>query len=164
MLELGELPILKHLILNNNNIGDEGLEGISMLCFSKLTRLNLGGNGIGRLGCVVIANLLRSDEASLVELILSFNAIDDECAEILVTSLSHNTNLEELHLNGNDNISCVGWESFRRLVCDTTSLSATHKSNHILRDILFPYTPHTQPIIQQLERALGDNDYVRDRR
>ena len=51
----------------------------------------------------------------------------------------------------------MGWESLRRLVCDTTSLSATHKSNHTLREICFPYSQRTQPIIQQLKRALGDN-------
>ena len=50
-LELGGLLSLHHLILGNNNIGDTGLEGISTLCFSKLTRLHLGRNDIGRRGC-----------------------------------------------------------------------------------------------------------------
>ena len=107
--------------------------------FSKLTRLNLHGNGIGRRGCEVIANLLQSDESSLVQLKLVRNAIDDACAEILAGSLTKNSQLEELNLAGNDNISCVGWESLRRLVCNTSSVSATRGSNHTLQDIGFGY-------------------------
>ena len=62
--------------------------------------------------------------------------INDACAEILAGSLVNNTKLEVLGLDaGNDNITCVGCESFHRLVCDTSSMSATYESNHTLQDM-----------------------------
>ena len=87
-LELVGLPSLNHLHPFRNNIGDKGLEGITILCFSKLTFLNLGNNGIGRRGCEAIANLLRRDDSSLIDLNLQSNEIDDRCSEILAGSLN----------------------------------------------------------------------------
>ena len=111
--------------LYGNNIGDEGLEGISPLCFSILTYLHLDGNGIGKRGCEVITHILQSDELSLVHVDFLGNVMSSGHAEILVGSLANNTTFEVLHLGvGDDNISCVGWESVFRLVCDTSSVSA----------------------------------------
>jgi hypothetical protein len=156
-LELGGIPSLNILRLRRNNIGDEGLEGISMLCFSKLTHLNLGQNGIGRRGSEALTDLLRSDESSLVELNLQSNAIDDESAEILGRSLLHNTTVEMLRLEGNEHVSCVGWKYLCRLVCDTSSVSATFRSNHTLRMIYSVYPQAQSAQLLQLKRALREN-------
>ena len=102
---------------------------------------------------------MRSDKSSLVVLDLRFNANNYACADILAGSLANNSQLEDLYLGGNDNISVVGWESFRRLVCDASSVSATCGSNHTLRKIRGEVLSLeiVEPIVQQLERALADN-------
>ena len=106
----------------------------------------------------MFSNLLRSDASSLETLDLGGNDFDDGCAEILAGSLSKNTTLEVLYLDvGNDNISCVGREYFLRLVCDTSSMSATHGSNHTLLAIRDDFDFGPSPIKQQLDCALKDN-------
>ena len=93
----------------------------------------------------------------LVLLDLGRNAMDDACAEILAASLANNTTLEVLGLSGNGNISCVGWEYFRRLVCDTSIVSATHGSNHTLQRIEHEAIRTEGPQPTTLKSALADN-------
>jgi len=104
-LETYNLPNLKHLVLNHNNIGRDG--------------------------CSTLANILQREGSNLKSLDLDRTCIDDEGAEILATSLKHNTKLQVLDLNHN-NITLRGYKAFLKLLVDVSSIENTYNSNHTL--------------------------------
>ena len=77
----------------------------------NLKELGLNGNNIGNLGCITLANLLQKDGSKLEQLAVHNTGIDDEGAEILATSLKHNTTLKVIQLFGN-NITERGCRAF----------------------------------------------------
>ena len=61
----------------------------------------MGKNKIESEGCRVIAMLLANESSSLKTLGLSHTGIGDEGAEIIASSLTHNTTLYTLYLYDN---------------------------------------------------------------
>lgn len=97
-----------------------------------LTELILSNNGIGRNGCTSLARLLKKN-SSLKALNLNFNPITDECAAILAEGLANNTELNWLDLGENKIMTRLGWLSFLKLVCDSTSINGVLGSNYTLK-------------------------------
>ena len=125
--------ILKKIGLNRNNLGDNLDELVTALSTcTKLQSLWLSSNGIGEEGITSLAPLLMTPKSKLEHLYLSNNLIDDEAIDILVDSLSNNTKLRELALDGNSRITRSGWLSLLKLVCNTSSMIAVKESNHTL--------------------------------
>ena len=124
---------LKSLDLFGNNLGDCNLDRLitSLSTCTKLISLSLCSNGIGQGGCNSLAQLLKSPESNLECLHLDDNSIDDETVKILSGSLTNNTKLRRLYLDGN-NITASGWMSLLELVCDTSSITAVKDSNHTI--------------------------------
>ena len=102
--------------------------------------LDLSSNRIGNAGCNAIATLLEDTNRNLKYLSLSNNQIGDNGAITLANSLASNTKLKtlDLHQNTFNNQSYVS-DTYERLLCDTSSISATYSSNHTLRTLTFSF-------------------------
>ena len=86
---------VKHLSFGDCNINN--ISSLSTYNLPNLQRLNLCGNKIGREGCMTLSNLLQQELGStLIHLYLSSTGMGDEEAELLATSLKHNTKLQFL--------------------------------------------------------------------
>ncbi|EJK45657.1 hypothetical protein THAOC_35718 [Thalassiosira oceanica] len=89
----------------------------------------------------VIAASLTNPECHLEE--LSFHAynIGDEGAAILASGLRNNQRLTKLAILATRNaITETGWNEFLPILCDATSINATHGSNHTLQSLgFYPY-------------------------
>ena len=110
--------------------------------------LDLSGNDINSDGCREVAKLLQGGDATLRELDLKDNKIDDEGVEILVDALQKNLSLGGLSLRGNDGISKQGEIMLLKLVIDISSIEATLQSNHYLTSVRFSFDLDNQ--IQEL--------------
>ena len=149
---LTECKHLHSLGLNNNRIGDDGLEMLIQGLPASVDNLVLSSNAIVLArqlpllrfkkfelswttlspgGPRVIAASLADPECRLEVLELRGANIGDEGAEILSTSLRSNQRLAVLAL-ANNNITETGWNAFLPVLRDTTSINATHGSNHTL--------------------------------
>ena len=127
------------LNLSNSSITDEGLqsfvEGTENFC--SLTRLDLSHNrSITANGLTSLSSLLRAEHCSLRALVLNGVHIDDEGAAVLANGLVGNKSLTALEFSSTDSgITARGWATFRRLLCDTSSMNNTYLSNHALERI-----------------------------
>jgi len=131
-LEVYNLSNLLNLKLSGNSI-----ESISALdtayTLPNLQRLNLGRNNIGRDGCIILSNLLQREGSPLSVLILEHTNMGDEEAEIIATSLKHNTTLQTLDLRNNKSITERCYKAFLKLLVDASSIENTYNSNHTLK-------------------------------
>ena len=129
---------LENINLSENDFGTVDLDPLTIALskFKRLKLLSLNSNGIGEMGCLSVANLLKNTESSnLGHLDLSGNSIDSRCAIHLAESLTDNTKMKTLQLWGNKSIAAKGWEAMLKLVCDSSSIEAVKTSNHILHNI-----------------------------
>ena len=81
--------------------------------------------------------------SSLHTLYLYRNNINDEGAETIANSLTHNTRLKILSLSVDNDIAERGGMAFPKLLNDVSSIERAYKSNHTLREIWFYDTPLT---------------------
>ena len=77
---------------------------------------------------------MANPESRLEKINLNATNIEDEGAATLAESLRNNQRLTWLLL-GSNNITEAGWSAFSSVLCDTTSINATHASNHTLQDL-----------------------------
>ena len=129
---------LENINLSENDFRTAHLDSLTTVLAKcrRLKLLSLNSNGIGEMGCLSIANLLKSTESSNIGHVdLSGNAIDSQCAILLAESLTNNTKMKTLQLWGNKLITAKGWEAMLKLVCDSSSIEAVKTSNHILHNI-----------------------------
>ena len=112
------------------------ITGVSALdtALPNLQKLNLNHNIIGRDGIRSLSNLLRKEGSNLTHLFLQNTGIDNEGAEMIASSLKHNTKLEELYLE-NNNLERNGstYVTFLKLLVDISSVANTYNSNHTLK-------------------------------
>ena len=112
------------------------ITGVSALdtALPNLQKLNLNHNIIGRDGIRSLSNLLRKEGSNLTHLFLQNTGIDNEGAEMIASSLKHNTKLEELYLE-NNNLERNGstYATFLKLLVDISSVANTYNSNHTLK-------------------------------
>jgi Leucine-rich repeat (LRR) protein len=113
---------LSSLLLNNNNLGDEGASALAQVLISNqtLTYCNIASNGIGPKGIAALSQALAV--CCLVSLNLMENSCGDKGAESLAQSLSGNTRLITLNLSQNS----IGDAGIRHL-------SKSLRSNSCLR-------------------------------
>eukprot|EP00984_Skeletonema_dohrnii_P018564 scaffold8687_cov85-Skeletonema_dohrnii-CCMP3373.AAC.1 len=120
--------------LNCDRCGIELIEIDNDNIPKHLTFLNLSSN-FTMLMDVVEAKLLQGGDATLTNLKLCGNKIDDAGVEILVDALQNNTSLTTLNLLENDGISIEGQIKLLKLVNDISSIEATLQSNHTLKNV-----------------------------
>jgi len=128
---------LEKLYLRNCNITD--ISALDRYSLPNLKSLNLSGNHIGREGCTTLSNLIQKEGTRLEDLTLDATDIDDEGAELLATSLKHNTKLKALSLQRNFNINDRGRRAFLKILVDVASIESTYNSNHTLSGLYFTY-------------------------
>mmetsp|Transcript_3533 Transcript_3533/g.7806 ORF Transcript_3533/g.7806 Transcript_3533/m.7806 type:complete len:570 (-) Transcript_3533:85-1794(-) len=107
---------------------------------SSLKRLDLRGlDEITMVGWQAIASILESPHSGLEFLHLTIYKSagnDVEGAISLANSLIDNNKLKELVIDGIPPLSTSNcWAAFKHLVCDGTSIMATHHSNHTLEKV-----------------------------
>jgi len=136
---------LKYIKLSCDINDEHMLPLVEALRDSSLEDLDLGRNRIGSVGCNALASLLRDPNNNLHTLDLSYNQIGDDGAVAIANSLATNTKLKTLliHQNRfNDQSDVI--DILSKVLCDTSSISATYTSNHTLRQISFHFRtkPH----------------------
>jgi len=129
-LEVYNLPNLQTLNLSDNSI--HNISALDTDTLPNLQRLDLGHNNIGRDGCIILSNLLKKEGSTLTALLLAHTNIGDEEAEIIATSLKHNTTLKTLDLRNNKGIERC-YRAFLKLLVDVSSIENTYNSNHTLK-------------------------------
>lgn len=124
---------LRELGLRNNDINDEGLElVVGALAYNGLRVLDLTGNRqITSGGWGKLAGLLEGEGSNLEALFLNRNNVDDNAVINFSDSLASNRQLRYLYLDTSD-ITTRGWDAVLKVLCDTSGVSETFLSNHVL--------------------------------
>jgi len=112
-------------------------EGVRLRRCHSLEVLDLSGNVIGDYGCRVLSTLLEDPSCNLHTLDVTNNDISSSGTDALANSLVNNKKLKKLYLvAGYSRIHKQVLHDFTRLVCNTTSISATFCSNHTLTSLV----------------------------
>ena len=114
-------------------------------------------NEINADGCSELAKLLRKENATLEQLYLENNKINDGGLSFLVIALQTNTSLYTMALRNNVGITIEGMKLLLKLVNDMSSIKATLQSNHILRTMSFNDSFEEAHIGYKLRRVLKIN-------
>ena len=150
---LVECKQLQELILDKNRISDDGLEvliqglpaGVDLdlagneialareLSLLRFDKLSLANNPLSPGGPRIIAASLANPECRLEELELFETDIGDQGVATIATSLESNRRLT--HISLADNIAQTGWKVLLSVLCNTSSVSATHGSNHTIQSL-----------------------------
>ncbi|EJK43947.1 hypothetical protein THAOC_37559 [Thalassiosira oceanica] len=154
---LSESIQILSLNLSHNRISDDGLDVLIQGLPESVEALDLGGNEVtlaqqipllrlkvldlwGNIlsldGPRVIAASLANPECRLEELNLNRCNIGDEGAATLAEGLQNNQRLIRMLL-AESNIREEGWNAFLPILCDASSINATHGSNHTLQNLGF---------------------------
>ena len=124
---------LKHLILQDNEIGDGHLVDViaALSMHPQLEQLDLTWMEIGINGCTALSTLLRCTTTRLQKLNLHGNNIDDEGVEVLVNALANINTLRTLNLSSNRSITITGWTAVSTLLEVPSSLEdlTIHSNN-----------------------------------
>lgn len=139
--------MIKELNLNECNIKD--VSALNTYPLRNLQDLELYNNNIGRDGCIAISKLLQKEGSTLTRLGLDSTGVGDEEAEILATSLKHNTKLEHLDLE-NNSIGERGYGAFLGLLNDISSIESTCASNHTLAELDLGDNEDLLPILREI--------------
>ena len=125
---------LEEVNLIENDIDNEGAVAMATAfsnCGSLKRRLLGENESIETAGWLSISNLLRSHNASLVELNLWANKIDDEASAALANALLSSPSLKILNLGSNHLITTAGWRAlsmcFASLALEQLDLSLNSK-------------------------------------
>ncbi|EJK56258.1 hypothetical protein THAOC_23895, partial [Thalassiosira oceanica] len=105
----------------------------------RFKELDFSDNTLCPGGPQVIAASLANPECRLELLDLISTAVGDEGAAILAPSLRNNQRLARMTLEDNS-ITETGWDAFSSILCDASSINATHGSNHTLQELGFHQT------------------------
>ncbi|KAL9182218.1 hypothetical protein ACHAXT_012870 [Thalassiosira profunda] len=157
---LRRCPNLRRVSLPLCNLDDAMVEEIlpAVRQLPRLEDLALHSNLISRGGCASLAALLRDPECQLRHVNIDANDIDDTCAALLAGALRHNARLESLCLAGNQHaLAFRGWDAFRRLLCDDSSVAATYRSNHALKSVGDPLYEHDGLVPPRIAHCLEYN-------
>mmetsp|Transcript_17798 Transcript_17798/g.30072 ORF Transcript_17798/g.30072 Transcript_17798/m.30072 type:complete len:687 (+) Transcript_17798:105-2165(+) len=129
---------LEQVFHDDDDLDDEGLQTLvaALTNAATLQLLALSRNlSITAAGLRALSHLFSS-ACPLETLFLEDMNIGDEGAEALVDGLRGNTTLRHLVLTPNmAGITSTGWTAFSRLLCDTSSINNTYRSNHTLEHI-----------------------------
>jgi hypothetical protein len=114
---------LKELILNSNNVDDEGAELlINSLAHTPLKTWEMEGNeAVTAAGWIACFRILLDSESSWENFSLGGNSIDDEGVARLVSLLASTSTVRSLKLSSNASITTHGWRSFADVLRPTSS-------------------------------------------
>jgi hypothetical protein len=151
MSALNGSPSMEELRFNECNVKD--ISALNTYPLPNLLTLELRKNKIGRDGFITISHLLEKEGSTLTMLGLECTGMGDDEAEIIATSLKHNTKLRTLYLRMNDEITEKGRALFLRLLADMSSIKSTYNSNHTLANCIFAYSgdEETTPIMHLID-------------
>jgi hypothetical protein len=82
-----------------------------------------------------LSALLQSDNCSLTRLHLWEIGFGDDGAAALADGLKASKTLKMLLFSESAGLTSIGWSSFSKLLCDTSSVNSTYLSNHTLETI-----------------------------
>ena len=124
------------------------INGYNILC-SLLTRdknftiIDLDRNNFTQTGGSSAISDYLATNPSLEILCLSDNHLNDDDARLIARALKHNTNLKDIYLDGNDNITEVGCNALSKAVYNPESLNSVADCNHTckVRGIAFGDIP-----------------------
>ena len=172
---LSECKQFHRLNLARNRISDDGLEVLIQGLPESVNYLNLGSNQVtlarelqllrfktlllwGNSLCLdgprVIAVSLVNPECRLEELNLYHTNVRDKGVATLAGGLRGNQSLTRMSLF---NITETGWNALLSIMCDKTSISATHGSNHSLQHLRYRDASIPQDIKIMLELNSDQN-------
>lgn len=142
---LSSLPF-ERLIMDGTPIRNEGIYALfephliprRNRTFLDLTSLHLQATEMGNSACQQIATFLKNRRCSLETLNLSSNGIGDRGLRKLICGIRENETLHTLSLSNNQKLTSEGWSAVLKLLCDESSIDATHRSNHTLRTLRGP--------------------------
>jgi hypothetical protein len=130
---------LETLNIDYNAIDDEGLQALvsGLMNCCSLKQLDLGRNeSITAAGLRSLFPLLQSESHSLETLDLYGTNFGDDGAMVLAEGMRGNRFLKELIFDFETaGMTSVGWSAFSTLLCDTSTINNTHRSNHTLTKI-----------------------------
>ena len=134
---------LEHLDLDDNEINDKGIDALvpALKNCSHLTSLSLENNSITTKGCHELTSILEVPNLNFVSLYIVGNNIDDEVVNAFTSTLVNNHMLETLRIwnyhnhTSNSSITDEGWKVLSNLLCDTSSINSTDRSNHTLNHL-----------------------------
>ncbi len=114
-------------------MGDVMLTSLLTYDDLKLEKLGMSSNDITSGVSTLLADFLATNPR-LKELDLSNNHLNDSGAVLIANALRSNTTLESLELGNNNDITNditdLGVEAFRLVLCDESSLNSVADSNH----------------------------------
>jgi len=129
---------LKRMHFNHNNMTDEQLLPMveAIRGHRSMEVLQLNYNRIGNVGCQALATLLQDPSCNLHTLDIHHNHINNEGAIAIINGLANNNKLKDLDISQNQirNQNIVE-DAFSKVLCNPTSINATHSSNHTLIDL-----------------------------
>ena len=130
--------IINHPSIDKIRLGDcfqrDGINGYDILR-SLLTRdknftaIDFGNNYIRTGGGTEIPDYLATNPP-LKKLYLNHNNLNDEDAALIAHALKHNTNLQSIYLDENNNITEVGFNALSKAVYNPECLNSVADCNH----------------------------------
>jgi len=151
---LRDSPI-KHLCVNHCGLDSIEIDGDSIP--NNLRILFLIGNEIDADGCRGLAKLLQRENATLEQLHLRQNKIDDEGISILANALRTNTSLSFIDLQNNVGFTIEGMKLLLKLLNDISSIKATLQSNHTLQGIICDDSFEGTDVVRKLKQIFQIN-------
>jgi len=100
----------------------------SILWYSKLQEIDLGGNNLQNAGCETICNALQN-VSTILKLDLSNNGITDEAADNIAAVISCNRKLKDINLKGNY-FQANGVAKLAKALKDTSTLKKLYMGNN----------------------------------
>jgi len=145
---------LEVLHLCNNGFDDNSIISLtsSLIVNSTLKHITLSTNpGVSPRGWQKLAAALKQPNSAIENLDLSSCRLNDAVAITFAESMASNCKLTTLNLqdawdnqHSSDSITKKGWDAFRRVLCDKSSILGTFSlSNHTLRKVI-PYCIATE--------------------
>jgi len=127
---------LQNLNLSSNQIDDDGIDILAPVLtkLSHLESLNLCQNTlVTARGWQRVATILAAPNTNLKYLKVDKND-GDQAAVVFADALTNNNTLRRLSLicTPMRTMTAKGWNAFSNLVCDTSSVNSTFRSNHTL--------------------------------
>jgi hypothetical protein len=144
-------------------IDDDGLRALALGLShnSRLKSLNLSGNSaITASGLCSLEDYFGSPSCALERLVLRSINFGDEGAQALADALRRNSSLTTLYFS-EGGITLIGWKSFLKLVCDSSSPNSLYLSNHTLCDLGDNLDPSTSHVKNDIDGWLNANNICR---
>ena len=126
---------LQYLYLSNNEVIDEGIEALvpALANCNRLEYLHLSRNpSITTLGWQSLASVLEFPSSNLKGISITENNVDDEAVTAFANALTSNNMLHTLNMILNPSITTIGWQSFSKTPCNTSTTDGSPSKKFFL--------------------------------